>query len=103
MSTRNGLRAALALLLFAGLACNMQPGEAPQTSAASPAPSPEPTASTRSAREERPPPAREAPRQEKGAQPTGPTAERPAPLPRGDKVVTLFHTGNVEGSLDPCG
>jgi hypothetical protein len=35
--------------------------------------------------------------------PTGPQASKPAPLPKADKVVAIFHSGNVEGELDPCG
>ncbi|MFH2005541.1 MAG: hypothetical protein ABI333_03030 [bacterium] len=33
----------------------------------------------------------------------GPKDTKPAPLPKADKVLAIFHSGNVDGELDPCG
>ena len=35
--------------------------------------------------------------------PSGPRAVKAAPLPKADKVLAIFHSGNVEGEIDPCG
>lgn len=34
---------------------------------------------------------------------TGPKASKPAPLPKADKILAIFHSGNVDGEVDPCG
>ena len=33
----------------------------------------------------------------------GPKESKPAPLPKADKIITLWHSGNVDGEIDPCG
>lgn len=88
-------------------ACNMQPsgggGGAP-----APALSPDPAASG-TVRSEPAPEQRYAPRRARPlapvprVRPTGPQASQPAPLPRDGVRVAIFHSGNVEGELDPCG
>jgi len=35
--------------------------------------------------------------------PKGPQDKAPKPLPKADKVIAVFHSGNMEGELDPCG
>ncbi len=93
------LVAAGGLLVFSW-SCDVQPGgkasEPPafNTPAAKLQPEPAMTARQR------------APRRLKPIQPLsikGPKATKAAPLPRAGKVVAIFHSGNVDGELDPCG
>jgi hypothetical protein len=99
--------AAIGGLLLLAWSCNVQPGGAGPEPAAEPpgtAPSarlkPEPGAAGQGAT------AAASRRRLEKIQPIhvpGPKASTPAPLPRADKVLAVFHSGNVDGEVDPCG
>jgi hypothetical protein len=98
--------ATLGSLLVIAYACNIQPSDRP----APPPPGDEPKAKLQPERgaataEKRPaePPKFGVKQGAKDAAPAGPLATAPSPLPKADKVIALFHSGNVEGELDPCG
>jgi len=101
------LMAALGLVLVAW-SCNIQPGGVGKAPEALPDPV---TASSAELKAEpgahkRKPGSASAKRRMKPIQPvklTGPKESKPAPLPKADKTIAIFHSGNVDGEVDPCG
>lgn len=99
---------AIAGLLLVAWSCNVQPGGAgsePQAEPNSPA---SPMAKLKPERgfNKRASKAAATRRRMKPIQPvnlTGPKASKPAPLPKADKILAIFHSGNVDGEVDPCG
>lgn len=98
---------AISGLLLVAWSCNIQPGgvgNEPQAEPSTPAPSaklmPEPGAQKRG------PGSAATRRRMKPIQPlklAGPKESKPAPLPKADKTIAIFHSGNVDGEVDPCG
>ncbi len=106
LKTIPALVASGALLLLAW-SCNIQPGGS-GGSQAQPDPGPAPMAKLKPERgfekRDRGPAARR--KNMKPIQPvnlTGPKASKPAPLPKADKILAIFHSGNIDGEVDPCG
>ena len=101
------LAASSGALLWA-LSCSVQPGggsgdpaaqagEAPDPGAKlAPEPGKSPTARKDHRVRRRMPPIQP-------AKVEGPKAAKPAPLPKADKIVAIWHSGNVDGEIDPCG
>lgn len=95
-------------LVLVAWSCNIQPGGAGTEAQAVPGTAPEPSAKLKPERgvqnqDPRSPANR---RRMKPIQPvnlTGPKASKPAPLPKADKILAIFHSGNVDGEMDPCG
>ncbi len=99
--------AAVGLLLVAW-SCNIQPGGVGKEPEALPPKAAAPSARLKAepgARKRKPGPA-SARRRMPPIQPvklTGPKESKPAPLPKADKTIAIFHSGNVDGEVDPCG
>jgi hypothetical protein len=99
---------ATAGLLLVAWSCNVQPGGVGKEPEVLPKVAPAPSAELKADRGDR---ARKsdrasARRRMKPIQPvklTGPKASKPAPLPKADKTLAIFHSGNVDGEVDPCG
>ena len=95
-------------LLLVAWSCNIQPGGAGSEPEALPSTDPSPSAKLkpeRGVRKRDPGPAATR-RRMKPIQPvklTGPKASVPAPLPKADKTLAIFHSGNTDGEVDPCG
>lgn len=94
-------------LLLVAWSCNIQPGGSggPQ---AEPDPGPPPMTALQAERgfEKRQRNNKVNRKRMKPIQPvklTGPKESKPAPLPKADKVLAIFHSGNVDGEVDPCG
>jgi hypothetical protein len=104
LKTTPALLAMVGLLLVAW-SCNVQPGGAGESQAAPP---PDPTAKLEPepGHKTKAPDRATARRRVRPIQPakvTGPKASKPAPLPKADKTLAIFHSGNIDGEVDPCG
>lgn len=99
---------AIAGLLLVAWSCNVQPGGASSEPQAEPNPGLSPMAKLKPERgfNKRARNTGATRRRAKPIQPVkleGPRATRPAPLPKADKTLAIFHSGNVDGEVDPCG
>ena len=95
-------------LLLVAWSCNIQPGGVGKEPEVVPDLAPAPSAQLKAepgAHKRKPSPAATR-RRMKPIQPvklTGPKESKPAPLPKADKTLAIFHSGNVDGEVDPCG
>ncbi len=95
-------------LLLVAWSCNLQPGGEATEPQAQPTASSSPSAKLKPEPgvHKRTPDGTKSRRRMRPIQPVnvkGPKASKPAALPKADKILAIFHSGNVDGEVDPCG
>jgi hypothetical protein len=99
------LRSLALVGLFGLMGCNIQPArpDAPPPAVKATSTPPADTAPAVTAKAPVAPEPGATPPAPAEAPPSGERAEAAAPLPARDAVIAIYHTGNVEGSVEPCG